>query len=294
MKQPQKAPCITLAKHAGFCFGVRRATDMLEALLDQRQPGERIVTLGQLIHNDTYHARMAARGVEIVEPSGLDALIRSADATAPVTLLIRAHGIPQEMQRVLQKGAEQNSYFRYVDCTCPYVTRIHDIVSEHGAPDRQLWVFGSESHPEVEGIVSRFDGDRFVFGTLEQFKQRLASGELPDPCQKKPIVVEQTTYLLVEWTKCQKFVENLCTNALIFDTICNVTELRQAEAKTMASTCDCMIVVGGKQSSNTRKLADVCRSQGARTLLVEHADELEGQIPASYEKVGIVAGNVFS
>ena len=284
------SPTVTLAKHAGFCFGVRRATDMLETLLQKRTDGERIVTLGQLIHNDIYNDRMARRGVETVTPGDIDGLSRSANAAAPVTLLVRAHGIPVETEQRLKRAAEQNPYFRYVDCTCPYVARIHGIVREHASPDTQLWVFGEANHPEVVGILSRFDGERHVFLDLEDLERQLNSGVVSDFCKKKPIVVQQTTYFLAQWLKCQQFLEKVCTNALIFDTICNVTELRQTEAKAMAKACDLMVVVGGKQSSNTRKLAHVCEEQGARVLSVEDARELVGQIPSAYEKVGIVAG----
>ena len=282
---------ITLAKHAGFCFGVRRATDTLERLLDERCEGERIVTLGELIHNDIYNGRMAARGVETAKLRDIPALVASATPKSPVTVLVRAHGIPRETENVLRTGAEQNPYFRYENCTCPYVTRIHDIVANNNVDDRQLWVFGTHDHPEVVGILSCFDGERHVFGSLEELQTQMAVGEISDVCKKMPIVVEQTTYFLAEWMNCQEFLKKVCTNAQIFDTICNVTELRQTEAKSLARACDLMIVVGGKRSSNTRKLAEVCRSEGTQTLLVEDAEELVRQLPKqAYHRVGIVAG----
>ncbi len=282
---------VTLAQHAGFCFGVRRATDALEKLLDERREGERIVTLGELIHNEIYNARMAARGVRTVEPEEIPALVASATEQSPVTLLVRAHGIPRDVARALADGAAKNPHFCYRDCTCPFVTRIHDIVAKHNATDSQLWVFGTHDHPEVVGIVSCFDGESHVFASLDELKAKMASGEVTDACKKMPIVVEQTTFFLAEWTKCQQFLKKVCTNAQIFDTICNVTELRQTEAKSMARESDLMVVVGGKHSSNTRKLAEVCRSEGARTLLVEDAAELVSQLPEqACQRVGIVAG----
>ena len=282
---------VVRAEHAGFCFGVRRATDMLEQLVEQRREGERIVTLGELIHNEIYNARMAARGVETVCADDIVALADAATAEHPVTLLIRAHGIERQTTEQLSLLSEQNPHFHYVDCTCPYVERIHRIVRENNAPDHQLWVFGTANHPEVVGILSCFDGERHVFASLDELTGALERGEVTDVCVKIPIVVEQTTYFLSEWMKCQKFLKKVCTNARIFDTICNVTELRQTEAKSLAGTCDLMIVVGGKHSSNTRKLAEVCRSEGALTLLAEDAAELAEQLPKqAYQRVGIVAG----
>ena len=281
---------VTLAEHAGFCFGVRRATDTLERLVAARAPGERICTLGELIHNDIYNARMAARGVLTVTEQQLPALIDEACCEAPVLVLVRAHGIARATRALLEAGSRSNPYFRYEDCTCPFVARIHKIVEEHEAKERQLWVFGTHNHPEVAGILSCFDGETHVFSDLQQLKDAVDEGSVSDFCQKQPIVVAQTTFFLAEWLKCQEFIKKVYTNALIFDTICNVTELRQTEAKALASKCDLMIVIGGKQSSNTSKLAKTCQSQGARTLLVESAEELVRQIPKSYENVGIVAG----
>ena len=283
-------PRITVAQYAGFCFGVRRATDTLEELLTKRREGERVVTLGELIHNGIYNARMAARGVQAVEADELPQLIASACPTSPVTLLIRAHGIPTQVRGVIEQGSEQNPSFRFVDCTCPFVARIHKIVRENCRQDCQLWVFGGQHHPEVEGILSCFDGEEHVFHSADAFCAAMEGKQISDVCQKQPIVVAQTTFFLSEWLKCQEIIKKLCTNALIFDTICNVTDLRQTEAKAMARTCDLMIVVGGKQSSNTQKLALVCRSEGTRTLSVEDAEELVRQISQPYKNVGIVAG----
>ena len=292
MKRLDSCPTssVTLAKHAGFCFGVRRATDTLERLLSERRAGERVVTLGELIHNGIYNARMAARGVETVSAEQLEELAASANADRPVMLLIRAHGIEQPTLHFLEETAAKNPHFRFVDCTCPHVARIHAIVRRHDAPERCLWVFGAASHPEVKGILSCFSGEKRAFSSLAELQAAIGADAKQDFCKKQPIVVAQTTFFLDEWLKCQEFIKKVCTNALIFDTICNVTDLRQTEAKSLAQTHEWMIVVGGKQSSNTQKLALTCRSQGARTLLLEDASELAVQVPQPYGKVGIVAG----
>ena len=286
----KRASHITVAEHAGFCFGVRRATDTLEKLLSERRAGERIVTLGELIHNDIYNARLAARGVMTVETDELDALIASATSDTPVLLVVRAHGIPCDILEKLEKASAGNAAFRFADCTCPYVSHIHKIVSEHDAPARQLWLFGDKNHPEVIGILSCFQGEKFVFSSLEEWKAANDCPPTPGFCKNQPIVAAQTTFFLAEWLKCQEIIKKLYTNALIFDTICNVTDLRQTEAKALARACDLMIVVGGKQSSNTRKLALTCQGEGARTVSVERAEELALSSLQPYEKVGIVAG----
>ena len=144
---------VRVAQHAGFCFGVRRATDTLERLLAERRDGERVVTLGELIHNDIYNARQAARGVETIEVAELEELIASADEQAPVLLIVRAHGIPVLIRKRLTEASAANPSFRFVDCTCPFVARIHAIVEEHNKGGYQLWVFGDRNHPEVAGIL---------------------------------------------------------------------------------------------------------------------------------------------
>ncbi len=293
MKMNKTERVIHVAEHAGFCFGVRRATDTLERLVEERKNGERIVILGELIHNDIYNARMAARGVETWHENteeALQALAAQATERTPVCLLLRAHGVTRETRACLEALVAQNPHFRFVDCTCPYVARIHEIVRKHDTGEHLLWVFGGERHPEVLGILSCFSGERYVFADSAAFCAAVAQNAAGDFCKNTPIVVAQTTFFLSEWMKSQEIIKKLCTNALIFDTICNVTELRQTEAMAMARAHDLMIVVGGKQSSNTEKLALMCRSVGTKTLAVECAAELVGQISEPYGKVGIVAG----
>ena len=281
---------ITVAENAGFCFGVRRATQTLERALEERVPGQRVVTLGHLIHNDIYRARMAQRGVETVEADELVGLVASASAASPVRLLVRAHGIPLETQNFLRQAAESNPYFAYDDCTCPYVANIHRIVAAHDTPEHVLWVLGKADHPEVVGILSRFHGERVSFPDAASLGTALLARQLSGSCEKVPIMVAQTTFSLSEWKKCQESLKKLCTNALIFDTICKVTESRQKEALALSRKNDLMVVVGGKQSSNTAKLAAICRREGTLTWAVEDASSLGREIPPACHRVGIVAG----
>ena len=281
---------VIVAENAGFCFGVRRAAEQLEASLRDRQAGQRIVTLGHLIHNDIYNGRMAARGVETVGLDQLDALIARATPERPVLLIVRAHGIAPCVEDILRAGGEANPAFTWVDCTCPFVARIHQIVQKHNDAQHQLWVFGKKNHPEVTGILGCFDGEKHVFDTADEFLQAIEQKKVENYCAKVPVVVAQTTYSLVEWEKSQKLLEKLCTNALIFDTICSVTEMRQKEAATLSAACDLMIVIGDKQSSNSTKLAHLCQSQGTPTVFVQSAAELMSLNPSAYQRIGIVAG----
>lgn len=286
----KSAPMVTIAKHAGFCFGVQRAVTRLERALQERRGNERIVTLGHLIHNDIFNDGMAKRGVETVEIDQLPALVRSAHAHSPILLLARAHGIPPDVSRYLDDSAKSNPFFSWVDCTCPYVARIHRIVRENDAAGRQLWVFGKAHHPEVTGILGCFDGEKYVFDSAAAWMTFFEQNGAKKNCEKTPIVVAQTTYSLLEWEKSQKVIEKLCTNALFFDTICSVTEMRQKEAATLAATCDLMVVIGDKQSSNTAKLAHLCQESGTPTLFVQCAADLASANPSAYHRIGIVAG----
>ena len=148
------AATVTVAKHAGFCFGVKRATDALERALDDARAGERICTLGNLIHNDVYNEGLARRGVRNVTGEELPALAESATEASPVTLFIRAHGIVREVADALEQYHARNPYFRVVDCTCPYVSKIHRIAARESGEGRVFLLLGDEKHPEVEGIIS--------------------------------------------------------------------------------------------------------------------------------------------
>ena len=281
---------VIVAKNAGFCFGVRRAAEQLERSLSEKQNGQRIVTLGHLIHNDIYNSRMAARGVETIEIEGLDALVQSASDQHPVLLIARAHGIPPQIECALNGYTASNPHFSWIDCTCPFVARIHRIVEENCTPNHQLWVFGKKNHPEVIGILGCFDGEKHVFDSADDFMNAFAQKKLSDFCEKAPIVVAQTTYSLLEWEKSQKVIENLCTNAVFFDTICSVTEMRQKEAAALSAACDLMVVIGDKQSSNTTKLAHVCQEQNTPTVFAQSAADLMSTDPSAYQRIGIVAG----
>ena len=281
---------ITVATNAGFCFGVKRATDRLEEALAQARAGETIATLGHLIHNESYNEGLRRRGVLTVSDSDLPALAAGANAEHPVTVLVRAHGCTKETEELLNRYAAENPYFRPIDCTCPYVKKIHRIAKENSAPDKVLLLIGSETHPEVVGILSWFEGEKYVFPDAQTLNLALMPSGTVRIDKKTPVMVAQTTLNLVNWNECQKKLKSIYTNAIIFDTICRVTEERQSEAKRLARDCDLMLVIGGRESSNTAKLAEICRSACPQTLRIASAAEWDRRIPTDTRYVGIVAG----
>ena len=280
---------ITIAKNAGFCFGVRRATNSLEAAINSKQPNERIYTLGHLIHNRPYNEELRSRGVECISMDDIERVALEAEKY-PVTVIVRAHGIPREDEKRLAAIKEKNRNFKYIDCTCPYVKKIHKIAAENSGDGNAFLLFGSPAHPEAVGIMSYFDGDKKVVSSAEEIEK---IGDFLEKCRNSRLIVAaQTTSPLSEWKKTQKILKKLYTNAIFFDTICSVTELRQTEADELSKKCDLMVVIGGKDSSNTEKLYSICKNNCPRTVWIESLSDTVSNkfIPQINDKVGIAAG----
>ena len=282
---------IEIAKNAGFCFGVKRATDRLEKAIAENE-GERLYTLGTLIHNDGYNRELAQKGVGLTTMAEAESLAASATRSAPVRVFVRAHGIPKEDQERLEDLAKRFPYFAYEDCTCPFVSKIHRIASEHSAEDCLFVLSGHAAHPEVVGILSHFEYEKRTFEDARMLEAAVEAGEFEKYGEKLPILVAQTTQNLDEWKKTQKIFKKLYTNPLIFDTICSVTELRQTEAAELAARSDVMIVIGGTESSNTGKLYDICKKICPQTFRIERPRELRelNLITSAHTTVGIAAG----
>ena len=285
---------VILAHHAGFCPGVRAATDRLADRMKRRCRGERLLTLGHLIHNEDYNRSLVEAGVNAVCAADLPAVAAEASAEQPTTVFIRAHGISREVRALLERLAAEHPYFAFADCTCPFVSKIHRIATEQNAMvDERIFIcIGSATHPEVEGFMSCFEGEKYVFADSAALAEALSGALGEKILSKVPVMVAQTTQKLTEWKNCQKLLKKGCTNALIFDTICNVTDLRQREAAQLAAASDGMVVIGGTESSNTAKLFDICREHCPDTLRVTSTAQLPLVKPFSlaHRKVGIVAG----
>ena len=283
---------VTVAKNAGFCFGVKRATDRLEDAIRGRREGERIFTLGNIIHNEVYNSQLRECGVGVLSIDEVEVAANSASEESPVTLFVRAHGIPKQHEELLAELSLKNPSFRYVDCTCPFVKKIHKIAEANSGDDKFFLLFGAEDHPEVVGIMSYANCEKRVFASAEELESLIESGELESLATKTPILASQTTQKMSEWKKSQKIFKKLYTNALIFDTICSVTETRQQEAAALSARSDLMIVIGGKDSSNTAKLYGICKKICPQTVWIERPDELAelNLITSTHTKVGITAG----
>jgi len=271
---------ITLSKYAGFCPGVRRADDGVMSLVRSRGGGL-VVTLGELIHNPIYVRSLLDMGVRAVSINEIPRLL-SDNPSSEVSAVIRTHGITRAEEERLLEISEREPRLKVVDMTCPYVKRIHKIAEECSESEELFLIFGDESHPEVKGIVSRVRGEYRVISSADELESVDFNGKIP-------ILCSQTTQNLYEFEKIKKFYKKLYTNAKIFDTICNVTENRQIEAIEIARRSDVMIVIGGRDSSNTKKLYKLCKSECPRTLLIESAAELT-DFPDSAKSTGITAG----
>ena len=259
---------IILAKTAGFCFGVNRAVKLTYELLEQGRP---VATLGPLIHNPQV--------VEDLESKGAITCDSVDDVPDGCEVVIRSHGVGQS---VYDKISTRR--LAYHDATCPFVTKIHKIAARAGAEGAMLLVAGDAKHPEVQGIVGHTTGKVEVFANLAELEKLL-----PELTQQKSIfAVAQTTFNVQSWETCKEFLKNQCTNAKIFDTICNATWARQQEAEDLSQKCDHMVVIGGHHSSNTQKLLQVA-ARHTKAINVETADELDKDWLNGARIVGVTA-----
>ncbi len=261
---------IRLAKTAGFCFGVDRAVNLVYDLVEK---GEKVCTLGPIIHNAQLVADLESKGVKIIE--------NVSDAPEGYTIVIRTHGVERQIvDDIESRGLD------YVNATCPFVTKIHNIVKKESASIPVL-VAGDKNHPEVLGIRSYCNGDSFVFKNEHELLEIIQNQHFDE--KSEIICVSQTTFSLEEWKKCEKILKKVCTNCKIFATICNATSDRQEEAYEISKNSDAMLVIGGRHSSNTCKLQEVS-STNCPSFLIETADELKDIDLAGYEVIGVTAG----
>ena len=249
---------VRLAKSAGFCFGVSRAVELVE---QAAQSGKKVATLGPIIHNRHVVNKFEAMGVRVIE--------NPEDAEPGETVIIRSHGVTRDVYRRLEsRGVE------IVDATCPFVKRIHGIVSRAEEEGRLPIIIGTPTHPEVEGIAG-WCGDCRVFAGPEELEKWAATGEISK--DSAICMVSQTTSTEYLWKMCGNFAKKEFTNLKIFDTICRATEYRQSEAAELSAICQSMVVVGDPKSSNTGRLAMICREHCDRVFLVESSAELKAE-----------------
>ena len=263
---------VIVAKTAGFCFGVERAVNKVYEQID-KQYGRPIYTYGPIIHNEEVVKDLEKKGVRVIETEEELRQLKEG------VVIIRSHGVGRPIYDLL----EQNQ-IELVDATCPFVKKIHRIVKEENEKGRRVIIIGNEKHPEVEGIKGWANPDTIVVESEEQIDDlALEAGE-------KLSIVSQTTF---NYKKFQDLVEKFLKKGYdisVLNTICNATQERQSEARRIASEVDAMIVIGGKSSSNTQKLYEICRRECENTYYIQTFDDLEPESVSSVRSVGITAG----
>ena len=262
---------VEVAKTAGFCPGVKRAVDMVEAAARSGVP---TVTYGPIIHNHHVVERFAGMGVHEIS--------HFSEVTPGTQVIIRSHGV----SRAVYEGLEaQGAVIQ--DATCPYVKRIHKIVSEAEKQGRTPIIIGIPTHPEVEAIAG-WCQDPHVFENAEALEKWLLGDDIR---QHMPLImVSQTTSTEKLWKNCVETIKKLCTNCEIFDTICSATEKRQSEAARLAQRCESMIVIGDRNSSNTKRLREICSEVCKHTCLIDSGADLSAADYIGKSSVGITAG----
>ncbi len=267
---------VVLDECAGFCFGVRRAVD---TVYEQLEKGKTIYTYGSVVHNEVVVQELAERGVKVLEDKASLLALPPGEGEEKAAVVIRAHGVPEEIYGILeQKGLE------CVDATCPFVKRIHRIVREQSAQGKHIVIVGNPGHPEVEGILGMCRGPATVVeepGEAENF--------VPEEGDSL-FVVSQTTFNYNKFHYIVEIFQEKGYNVSVVNTICSATKERQQSARALAARADVMIVIGGKHSSNTRKLYEICSEECAHTYFIQTLDDLHLELPKAVRLVGITAG----
>ena len=262
---------VTVAKSAGFCFGVKRAVD---TVYEQIEKGQKpVYTYGPIIHNEQVVEDLAARGVQVIRSE--EELERITEGT----VIIRSHGVPR---RICDKIKAQG--LTLVDATCPFVRKIHRIVEQESEKGNHIVIIGSEPHPEVEGIKGWASGPVTVISTAEEAEQFVPEAG------KQVSIVAQTTFNYNKFKDLVEIFSKKSYDISVLNTICNATEERQTEARTLAGTVDTMLVIGGRHSSNTQKLYEICKEECKNTYFIETLVDLDTKPFQSFGRVGITAG----
>ena len=268
---------VKVAKTAGFCFGVQRAVDKVYELIDSCQ--DRLFTLGPIIHNEEVVNDLEKKGVRVASEEELKTLPKGS------TVVIRSHGVGKKVYDQLKECG-----LSYVDVTCPFVLKIHRIVEKESKAGSHIVIIGDPDHPEVVGICGWCIGSYTVICTKQD------ALDFVPPESKNVCIVSQTTFNynkfkdLVEILSKKRY-DNTVLNILnILNTICNATEERQKEAKSIAGEVDTMLVVGGRHSSNTQKLFEICKKECENTYYIQTPVDLDSDMFQCSSYVGITAG----
>lgn len=264
---------IVLGKTAGFCYGVRNAVQKAEEKLKKHK---NVSCLGELVHNGQVIRKLEKLGLKIVE--------RVEDSNNKV--IIRAHGIAKEIYHKAKKLD-----IEIFDFTCPNVLKIHKIADEHASKGYYIFLIGGKNHPESLGTISFCGKDSYLIETKEEIDEAIKS--FKDSNIKKLLIIVQTTFSLEKFNSYVRQIKEKIDDDVelqVKNTICNATKIRQEETCEISKKVQCMIIIGGKNSSNTKKLYDIARENCENTMIVETKDELDVSTVKKFEKVGIMAG----
>ena len=277
---------IKVAKGSGFCFGVKRAYKILEEQISLRGPSDKLVTLGHFVHNPQIVEALRARGIPPITEDEIDEYFALANENSKVTVILRTHGVSKQLTEKLSKYKSKNPYFNFVDCTCPCVSKIHNIVSTESntnPDDTYIVILGDKNHPEVKAIESYCECAYGIFATQKEVENLKTDAT-------RIVCVAQTTHKLTDCKLTQNYLVNLFTNTQIYDTICRVTEERQTEVEKLARVSDVMLIIGGRGSSNTNKLFEISKKIQPNTFFVEQISEIPLERIHPNTKLGISAG----
>ena len=262
---------ITVANSAGFCFGVQRAVDSVYKELEENSG--KIYTFGPIIHNEQVVEDLNKRGIEVIDT------VEQLKKIKEGTVVIRSHGVAKEIYDILEQQK-----LKMVDATCPFVKKIHNIVLDESNNGKTIIIIGNDNHPEVEGIKGWVNGEVIVINKEEQIEK------LSLPEQTKACIVSQTTFNHNKFKYLVEIIRKKGYDITVVNTICNATHVRQVEAQKISSKVDGMIVIGGKNSSNTQKLYDICRNECENTFYVQTVKDLNLHELKSLKSIGITAG----
>ena len=261
---------VILAKSAGFCFGVKRAVD---TVYEQTGSGGKIYTYGPIIHNEEVVRDLEQKGVTVLENEA------ELNALTEGTVVIRSHGVERRINdAITEKG------LHCVDATCPFVKKIHRIVEKESAGGRRIIIIGNRNHPEVEGICGWSLTEPVVIESMEEAENFKANPE------EKLCIVSQTTFNYNKFQELVEIINKKGYDIIVLNTICNATEERQTQSRALAKEVEAMIVIGGKSSSNTQKLFEICKNECANTYYIQTIDDLDPAVLRSIDNVGITAG----
>lgn len=262
---------ITVAKSAGFCFGVQRAVDSVYKELEENSG--KIYTFGPIIHNEQVVEDLNKKGIEVIDT------VEQLKEIKEGTVVIRSHGVAKEIYDILEQQK-----LKMVDATCPFVKKIHNIVLDESNNGKTIIIIGNDNHPEVEGIKGWVNGEVIVINKEEQIEK------LSLPEQTKACIVSQTTFNHNKFKYLVEIIRKKGYDITVVNTICNATHVRQVETQKISSKVDGMIVIGGKNSSNTQKLYDICRNECKNTFYVQTVKDLNLHELKSLKSIGITAG----